>query len=97
MERFGTHCTRILLKIHGRVQGVFFRRDTARKANVLGLRGWVRNEDDGTVFIFAEGPREKLEEFRQWFNGGGPPFARIENIEVQWKKGTGAYNDFATF
>ena len=41
--------------VHGRVQGVGFRRFTQREARRLGLRGWVRNEPDGTVRAHADG------------------------------------------
>lgn len=46
---------RIVLKIYGRVQGVFFRDSTKRKAEELDLLGWVRNEAGGAVQIVAEG------------------------------------------
>ena len=49
-----------VLKIYGRVQGVFFRDSSRRKAKELGLSGWVRNEPDGTVQIVAEGEEKSL-------------------------------------
>ena len=54
------------LTITGLVQGVFFRAEAQRKAQELGLTGWVRNCDDGSVEIHAEGPKEKLKELEQW-------------------------------
>ncbi|HEX5283427.1 MAG TPA: acylphosphatase [Bryocella sp.] len=50
--------------IRGRVQGVGFRWFVHREASELGLRGWVRNTDDGSVEVVAAGPREDLDELR---------------------------------
>jgi len=49
-----------LLSCSGIVQGVGFRAHAARIARDLSLTGWVRNEDDGSVSVFAEGEREKI-------------------------------------
>jgi len=83
------------IKVSGRVQGVFFRQNMKGRAKKLGLVGWVRNEDDGTVLILAEGPQGKLEELYTWLKVNGPPFAKIDAIEVQWGEGTGDFKDFA--
>ena len=50
--------------IRGRVQGVGFRWFVHREAAELGLRGWVRNTDDGAVEVVASGPLEDLDELR---------------------------------
>jgi len=52
---------RIHLSVRGRVQGVFFRENTYKKAKKLGITGWVRNFPDGQVEIVAEGEKEKIE------------------------------------
>jgi acylphosphatase len=69
--------------IHGRVQGVFFRDSTRRKAQELGVRGWVRNRPDGTVEAVAQGDPGTLERLEQWFRDGGPRAARVERVETQ--------------
>lgn len=69
--------------IHGRVQGVFFRDSTRRKAEELGVRGWVRNRPDGTVEAVAQGEPGNLERLEQWFRDGGPRAARVERVEAQ--------------
>lgn len=46
----------------GRVQGVGFRATAALHADSTGLRGWVRNEDDGTVTLLVEGPSGSIED-----------------------------------
>ena len=67
------------LLVTGIVQGVFFRAEAKRKANELGLTGWVRNCDDGSVEIHAEGPKEKLKELEQWC-WKGPPKAMVQKV-----------------
>ena len=54
---------RIHVVYEGRVQGVGFRWNARALANELGLTGWVRNEDDGSVTLELQGPSEKLGEF----------------------------------
>jgi acylphosphatase len=72
----------VSLLIHGRVQGVFYRAK-ARAAGVeLGLRGWVRNLDDGTVEATACGSSEAIEQYIAWCHQG-PPAARVSRIEIR--------------
>jgi acylphosphatase len=69
--------------LFGTVQGVFLRRTIAHHAKQLGLSGFVRNEKDGTVYIEAEGEKEKLELLKQWLKsgaGGGPH--SIKEVEI---------------
>ena len=46
--------------VKGQVQGVFFRFNTKRKADELGLSGWVKNNSDGSVEVLIQGPVEKV-------------------------------------
>ena len=71
------------LLVHGHVQGVFFRASTQKKAEGLGLSGWVKNRPDGSVEIHAEGSREKLEELIAWCRNG-PPQAEVSTIGLCW-------------
>jgi len=73
------NCVRI--KITGIVQGVFFRKFTQLKANGMGIKGWVRNADDGTVEIEACAPAEHLDEFIRWCHHG-PEHAVVNKVEV---------------
>jgi acylphosphatase len=61
-----------LLKIHvkGRVQGVGFRWSTVREAKMAGIKGFVRNMSDGSVYIEAEGSAEQLCKFVEWCKRG---------------------------
>lgn len=67
--------------VTGLVQGVFFRAQTKEKADDLGLTGWVRNTDDGSVEIHAEGPEEKLDELEEWC-WKGPPKSKVTAVTV---------------
>lgn len=68
--------------VSGRVQGVGFRYTCYNEARRLGLSGWVRNEPDGDVEIWAEGSAEKLDRFLQWLHRG-PPGARIDRVNYE--------------
>lgn len=72
---------RVRIVIIGRVQGVFFRASTRDEALRLGIGGWVRNQNDGSVEIVAEGDREQLEEFIDWCRTG-PPDARVDELDT---------------
>ena len=58
------------IRVNGIVQGVGFRYATQREALKLGIKGAVRNEDDGAVAIEAEGERAALNRFRDWCRQG---------------------------
>ena len=79
--------------VRGSVQGVGFRYFIQRKAQELGLRGWVRNNDDGTVELVAEGPRSELERLKMAAEEG-PRMARVHRVEVHWSTATGGLADF---
>jgi acylphosphatase len=67
--------------VSGRVQGVSFRFFTYEAAVREDLRGWVRNQPDGTVEILAEGDEESVQRFEQ-FVRQGPPMAEVTNLAV---------------
>ncbi|MBF0110124.1 MAG: acylphosphatase [Magnetococcales bacterium] len=69
------------LVISGRVQGVWYRASTQRKAQELGLSGWVENQPDGTVLVLVSGPHPKVEALIDWCRQG-PPGARVERVEI---------------
>jgi acylphosphatase len=72
----------IQLLIQGKVQGVFYRASAKEKADKLGIRGWVKNTEDGDVAILCQGPEMELGEFINWCRQG-PPRARVEHIELK--------------
>jgi acylphosphatase len=65
--------------ISGRVQGVGFRYFAERRANQLGIVGYVKNCWDGSVEVYAVGDPLSLEEFRSHL-AEGPRSARVTNI-----------------
>ena len=78
----------IHLFVQGRVQGVFYRAKTQKKAKALGLTGWVKNCDDGSVEIQAEGNKAKLEELIEWCHRG-PALASVSNVDLSWVEAEG--------
>ena len=79
--------------IRGDVQGVGFRYFVLRKAQQLGLRGWVRNNDDGTVELVAEGARQDLEQLKRAVEEG-PRMARVDRVDTRWQNATGNLDGF---
>ena len=74
------------LYISGKVQGVFFRTHTHKRAAELYVTGWTRNLMDGRVEVYGEGDQTSLEQFIEWCHHG-PPAAAVENVEVEWEYG----------
>ncbi|MCS6894806.1 MAG: acylphosphatase [Bacteroidia bacterium] len=70
------------IRIYGKVQGVFFRKYAWRTAQALGLKGFVKNEIDGSVLAEVEGAPAEVEKFFQWAHRGSPA-ARVEHVEVE--------------
>lgn len=69
------------IQVKGKVQGVFFRASTREVATDLGITGWVKNEDDGSVKIQAEGTDEQLKEFLKYCEKG-PKNSLVEEVKV---------------
>jgi DNA ligase D-like protein (predicted 3'-phosphoesterase) len=67
--------------VRGDVQGVGFREATVGRARSLGVMGWVRNEDDGSVLVHAEGSAPAVEELLGSLREG-PPAARVTDVEA---------------
>ena len=65
--------------VRGRVQGVGFRWFVHREAAELGLRGWVRNTDDGHVEIAATGDAESIKEFKAALHKGSRG-SRVDSV-----------------
>jgi acylphosphatase len=72
---------------------VFFRRAAAEQARALGITGWARNLNDGSVEIVGEGKRANLELLLAWAHKG-PPYARVEAVRVEWER---CQREFAQF
>jgi acylphosphatase len=79
------------LRIHGRVQGVWFRESMRLEAERLNVAGWVRNTADGAVEAVIQGPAEAVETLIEWARSG-PPLARVDRVEVN--EAQGQYSGF---
>lgn len=67
--------------VSGNVQGVFYRASAKKKADELGVRGFVRNEPNGDVYIEAEAEEDVLYKFIKWCNMG-PTRAKVDRIDA---------------
>ncbi len=79
--------------IEGHVQGVNFRNATKQVANQTGVRGWVKNLEDGRVEAIFEGPRDAVERIIEWCKHG-PPAARVDQLQVRPEPATGEFLKF---
>jgi DNA ligase D-like protein (predicted 3'-phosphoesterase) len=68
--------------VRGAVQAVGFRDATQRRARELGVMGWVRNAEDGSVLVHAEGPEPAVEELVAFLHEG-PRGARVSGVEAE--------------
>jgi acylphosphatase len=85
---------RLEARIRGRVQGVGFRWWVRRRAEELGLSGWVMNEDDErAVRVVAEGPDERLDVLERQLRRG-PDGARVEDVESVRTPASGEHHGF---
>jgi acylphosphatase len=68
--------------VAGRVQGVFYRRNTVEEAIARGITGWVKNLSDGRVEVMICGEREAVFALRDWL-WKGLERAQVESVEAQ--------------
>jgi acylphosphatase len=81
------------VRIEGRVQGVYFRDYTRREALALGVDGWVRNCQDGSVEAVISGPENAVAAMLDWFQVGSP-HARVLAVKVKEITPPQAFPDF---
>jgi acylphosphatase len=84
---------RACIWVSGLVQGVAYRAFTQRSASHHGLRGGVRNLDDGRVSVEVEGERQAIESLIASLRNG-PPMAQVQDVQVRWETPTNQYGDF---
>lgn len=68
--------------VTGTVQGVGYRAACRRAAVSAGVRGWVRNLDDGRVEAVFAGPEEAVEQMVAWCRSG-PDAAVVRSVDVE--------------
>lgn len=81
------------IRLEGKVQGVGFRETTKYVADHAGIKGFIRNEKDGTVYIEAEAEQWELDSFIDWCNEG-PDRAQVGVCEVHYGGDLQNYKDF---
>lgn len=79
--------------VQGRVQGVFFRKNTKKIADTLGLTGYAKNLSGGEVEIVAEGGATALQSLLDWCYRGST-LAKVSGLSFTWKAATETYNSF---
>ncbi|EDO07517.1 putative acylphosphatase 2 [Babesia bovis T2Bo] len=84
-------------RVYGRVQGVFFRKYTKQEADKLGIRGFVKNDNDGTVFGQCQSHNvESMNAFRQFLEKVGSPNSEIKSCDFAMSEKTGDF-DYDSF
>ena len=78
----------VAIRVTGRVQGVAYRDSTRVEAERLGVRGWVRNDYDGSVTGHLEGAAEAVDALVEWCRSG-PSAARVRDLAVREDAATG--------
>ena len=82
----------ISIFVSGKVQGVYYRQSTLKTARRLCVNGFVRNAQNGNVYIEAEGTEEQLNKLIEWCKTG-PPHAVVVEAKVM----EGVFKNFACF
>ena len=80
--------------VYGRVQGVFFRAFVVRYATELGITGYVRDVNNGSLEVQAEGDKKQLEKLIAYLEEG-PPAATVARLVTDWSEYTGNYAGFS--
>ena len=83
-----------MITVHGLVQGVGYRWFVNRHAVELGLKGFVKNNYDGTVVVEVEGSRSLVEEFLKQLRIG-PRSAQVKNLSVEWSEAKNLFLGFS--
>jgi len=75
------------IHVHGKVQGVFFRATMKAVADQLGVKGFAKNEKDGSVYMEAEGDDFSLETFLEFCSKGSDKAVveKVDILEGEWK------------
>jgi len=84
---------RIEVKIYGIVQGVGFRFYAQFRALELGIKGYVKNNPDGSVTFVGEGDEEDLKKMIEYLKKG-PTGAVVQKVDVVWKDSKNEFKDF---
>jgi DNA ligase D-like protein (predicted 3'-phosphoesterase) len=81
-KRADAEATAVRAVVRGEVQGIGFRDATLRLARRLGVMGWVRNGEDGSVLVHAEGPEPAVDDLLAFLREG-PPGAAVAEVATE--------------
>ncbi len=87
VKKESVHCI-----VMGKVQGVWFRANTHKKAQELGIKGWVKNLPNGSVEVKATAEIQILKLFVDWLHQG-PELARVDHVIIE----TIVFEEFVDF
>lgn len=73
---------RYIIRVTGKVQGVYYRKSTQQEALRLGLKGYVKNQKNGSVYLEAEGDEESVQKLISWCKTG-PERAIVQEVSVE--------------
>ena len=76
-----TNIKNLRVVVSGKVHGVFFRASVKKVADIIGVKGFVRNEHNGTVFVEAEGEDEMVNKLVDYCHHG-PENARVDKVSI---------------
>lgn len=68
--------------VSGKVQGVFYRRESVEQAKALGLTGYVKNLSDGRVEVMICGEEDRIRDMQDWL-WDGPDAAEVKDVQVE--------------
>jgi acylphosphatase len=88
-----TQKIQIRARISGRVQGVFFRVKTKQEADRIGIKGWVKNLDDGSVEAVLQGNPEKVAQMTDWCKKG-PFHSRVDHVDTETENTLSLFETF---
>jgi len=83
----------VKIKVTGRVQRVGFRYFVQRWAEDFGIGGWVKNQRDGSVFLEAEGRKDRIEKLIKELKEG-PSMAQVDEVNAKWAGFENKYRNF---
>ncbi|MDX1396919.1 MAG: acylphosphatase [Oceanospirillum sp.] len=69
------------INVSGRVQGVWFRKNTLQQAQKRQLEGWVMNLEDGSVQVHLQGPESQVQDMIDWL-WKGSPLSRVDHLDI---------------
>ncbi|SHI81149.1 acylphosphatase [Malonomonas rubra DSM 5091] len=85
---------RAIVRVTGRVQGVWFRQSTKQTADRYAVAGWVRNNPDFSVSAIFEGDEPAVKTVVEWCRQG-PQMAQVDDVDVEWQSATGEFDQFS--